>query len=350
VCAAPILRAALRRLPERTRGQSGEALTPHHVLLTGATGFVGSHAAESFVREGWRVRALVRSPERAASLSALGVELVHGSLEDERALRDACAGVDVVVHLAALTHARSAAEYESANAAGTRRLLNAARAAGARRFVYLSSLAAVGPAIGGRGVRADDAPAPLTEYGRSKLAGERVCTEVGDIEVVVLRAPAVYGPRDTDLYHFFRLAQRGVIPVPTGPDRPLQMVHVLDLVRALVHAVRARGATGVYHIAESRSYTWQEVGRLVGAAVGRRVRVVRVPASLLAGLAALSETAAALLGRSVIFNRDKARELLAPGWLCETEAAQAALSYEADIPLAEGLRDTAQWYREQGWL
>jgi nucleoside-diphosphate-sugar epimerase len=327
------------------------------VLLTGATGFVGSHAVEAFVVSGWAVRALVRSPQKAAVLGDLPVELVSGSLEDEESLRAAAQGVDVVVHLAALTHARTAEEYAAVNVAGTRRLVEAARRGGVRRFVYLSSLAASGPASHGRSVTAHDAPQPLTEYGRSKLAGERVVMEAagdagrgGSMEVVILRAPAVYGPRDTDLYHFFRLARRGVIPVPTGADRLLQMVHVADLARALVHAARAEGVTGTYHIAESRCYTWQEVGRLVGAAVGRDVKVIRVPAALIAGLAAVSESAAGVFGRSSIFNRDKARELLAPGWLCETEAARAALDYEADIPLADGLCATAQWYREQGWL
>jgi nucleoside-diphosphate-sugar epimerase len=327
------------------------ATPPHRVLLTGATGFVGSHTAAAFVDDGIAVRALVRSPARARPLEALAVEIVHGSLEEEPVLHAACAGIDTVVHLAALTHARSDAEYDSANVAGTRRLLDAALAAGVSRFVYLSSLAAVGPAMDARGVGADDAPRPLTRYGRSKLAGERVCMEAaGRIEVVILRAPAVYGPRDTDLFHFFRLARRGVIPVPTGAPRLLQLVHVTDLARALVLAVRAPAAAGVYHIAETRSYTWEEMGRSVGDAVGRRVRVVRVPAALIAGLAAASETLAGLTGRSTIFNRDKARELLAPGWLCETESARAALNFEADIPLADGLRMTAQWYREQGWL
>jgi len=327
------------------------ATTPHRVLLTGATGFVGSHAAPAFVHAGVATRALVRSAARARPLEPFGVELVHGTLEDEAALAAACDGVDTVVHLAALTHARSEVEYETANVAGTRRLLDAAINAGATRFICLSSLAAVGPAEGGRGVTAEDPPRPLTQYGRSKLAGERVCMEAaGRIEVVILRAPAVYGPRDTDLFHFFRLARRGVIPVPTGPARLLQMVHVEDLSRALVLAARAPAAAGVYHIAEAQTYTWGDVGRAVGDAVGRRVRVRKAPAALLAGLAAVSETSAGLVGRSSIFNRDKARELLAPGWLCETEAARAALNFEADIPLAEGLRTTAQWYREQGWL
>lgn len=350
---APRRRVHYRRVSplQHAHEQPDPATTPHRALLTGATGFVGSHAAEAFVRAGFDVRALVRSRERARSLDPLSVQLVDGALEDEAALRTACEGIGTVVHLAALTHARTDAEYEKANVEGTRRLLEAALEARARKFIYLSSLAAVGPAVDGRGARAHDPPRPLTAYGRSKLAGERVCMEAADrIEVLILRAPAVYGPRDTDLYHFFKLARRGVIPVPMGPARKLQMVHVQDLARALVLAARARAAAGVYHIAESRSYTWEEMGRAVGDAVGRGVRVVRVPAALMSGLAAVSETAAGLAGRSSIFNRDKARELLAPGWLCETEAARAALNFEADIPLADGLRMTAQWYREQGWL
>jgi nucleoside-diphosphate-sugar epimerase len=323
------------------------------VLLTGATGFVGSHVAEAFRRAGIATRALVRSPARARALLELGVEIVHGSLEDELALAAACRDVDMVVHLAALTHAQTPAEYESANVAGTARLLSAALAAepAPRRFIFLSSLAAAGPCVAGRAVSAADEARPLTAYGRSKLAGERVVLDAADrFEVVVLRAPAVYGPRDTDLFHFFRLARLGFVPVPTGPSRPLQMVHVADLAAALVRAVVARRAGGVYHIAEPRAYSWEEVGQLVGSAVGRRVRTVRVPAALIAGLAAATEFAAGAVGRSTIFNRDKALEMLAPGWLCETDAARTDLQYQAGISLADGLRDTARWYREHGWL
>lgn len=329
------------------------AAAPRRVLLTGATGFVGAHATAAFLQAGHEVRALARSAERARAIAGLGADIVPGSLHDEAALRTACDGVDVVVHMAALTHARSEREYHAVNVDGTRRVIDAALDAGSAtvRFVYLSSLAAAGPAIEGRGVRADDPPRPLTAYGRSKLAGESVLLEAADrIEAVILRAPAVYGPRDTDLFHFFRLASRGVIPVPTGPARPLQMVHVADLARALVHAATAAGARGVYHVAEAQAYAWEDVGRMVARAVGRTGRVVRVPAALISGLAALSEAAAGSIGRSSIFNRDKAREMLAPGWLCETESARADLDFEAGIPLAEGLRATAQWYREQGWL
>jgi nucleoside-diphosphate-sugar epimerase len=335
------------------REQLGGEAPPPAVLLTGATGFVGRHAATAFREAGLRVRALVRSPARAGHLRAAGFELVQGSLEDGDVLAAACAGMDVIVHMAALTHARSAAEYERVNVAGTARLLHAALEATVRpaRFVFLSSLAAAGPCSDGRGVQAGDPARPLTAYGRSKLAGELACLDAADrIRMVILRAPAVYGPWDTDMYHFFRIARFGVVPVPTGPRRMLQLVHAADLADALVRAVLAPGAAGVYHVAEPVAYAWEEVGRKVGVAVGRRVLAVPVPAPLIAALGATSELAAGVMGRSSIFNRDKARELLAPGWLCETDSARTDLGFEARIPLDEGLRATARWYEDNGWL
>ena len=321
------------------------------MLLTGATGFVGRHATDAFRAAGLQVRALVRSPDRAGHLLDAGFELVPGSLEDGDRLAEACRGVDVVVHMAALTHARTERDYERVNVAGTQLLLDAALAAGASRFVLLSSLAAAGPTARAGGISAQDEPRPLTAYGRSKLAAERVVMEAADrIEAVILRAPAVYGPWDTDLFHFFRIAKFGLVPVPTGPERRMQLVHAADLAAALVRAALAPGAGGVYHIAEPVAYAWEDVGRRVGAAVGRSVRRLPVPAALLTGLAATSETAAAAVGRSSIFNRDKAREMLAPGWLCETDAARAELGFETRIPLDEGLRATARWYRDNGWL
>jgi dihydroflavonol-4-reductase len=299
------------------------------------------------------VRALVRTPARAAGLAERGVELVPGSLEDRVALEAAVAGVDSVVHLAAATRAASEADFARANAEGTRRLLEAATAAepAPRRFVYLSSLAAVGPAIASRPVEPADEPRPLTAYGRTKLEGERICRDgAGTMELVILRAPAVYGPRDRDLFHFFRMARLGLLPLPTGPVRRVQMIHVADLARALAAAVAAPAARGVYHVAEPRAYTWDEMGSLVAAAVGTRARRLPVPPAVLRAAAAGSEMFSRLVRQPGIFSRDKAAEMLAPGWCCETEGARRDLAFEARIPLADGFRETAEWYRREGWL
>ena len=319
-------------------------------LVTGATGFVGSHLVEVLAEAGVDVRALVRRTSRIARLQALGVERVEGALEDPASVARAVRGADVVFHLAALTRARSRAEYFRANAAGAGVVARAAAEAGAR-VVFLSSLAAAGPSRDGRPVAEGDAPGPITEYGRSKLAGEEACSsEAGRLEVVVLRAPAVYGPGDRDLFRFFAMAARGVMAMPTGPERRLQLIHARDLARALVRAGQAVRPGRLYHVAEARSYAWTEVAALVAAAVGGRVHVVRVPPALVRAAATASELGARLLGRATIFNRDKARELLAAGWLCETAAAERDLGFVARIPLESGLRETAEWYRAHGWL
>lgn len=322
------------------------------VLLTGATGFVGTHAAEAFAaQDDVTVRALVRHTSDTRRLQELGATIIRGELTDAGVVARAADGADSVVHMAALTRARSADEYDAVNDRATRTLLRALAGIDhpPRRFVYLSSLAAVGP-DSGRGVNATTPPRPLTAYGRSKLGGEVACAEeAGSFETVIIRAPAVYGPRDRDLLPFFRLAQRGVLPLPGSPDRRLQLVHVQDLARAIANAATLSGVSGVYHVAEPRAYTWAEVLDLMAAAVGRTGRKLPVPASALRAAAAVSEWGAGLLGRATIFNRDKAEELLAPGWLCDTEPAQRDLGI-APRPLAEGLADTARWYREHGWL
>jgi dihydroflavonol-4-reductase len=323
-----------------------------NVLVTGATGFVGSHLIEALADHGARLRALVRRTSVTAALESAGCDVVVSTFEEgDAALRAALHGVDVVFHLAAATYARDRAAYERANVGVTRALVAAAQAQPQPpRLVYLSSMAAAGPSHGGAPVRATDAPRPLTTYGRTKLAGEAVVLAAGALRPVVLRAPAVYGPGDRELLRFFRMAARGWVPLPAGPVRQLQLLHVADLVAALVRAATVPAAAGVYHVADPRPYAWEEVARLVGDAVGRRPRIVRVPAGALRLAALLSEWGAAAAGGATIFNREKAEELLAPGWLCETEPAERVLSFRTSVPLAEGLAQTAAWYRAQGWL
>ena len=323
------------------------------LLVTGATGFVGSHVVEAAPHFGFRMRALVRKPADAARLEQAGFECVAGSMEDAASLRNAVTGADVILHLAAVTKARSPAEYQQGNVGGTQAVVDAALAADPRprRLIYLSSLAAVGPPVDGRPVTRDDPPRPLTTYGRTKLAGELVCQTAADaLQVAILRAPAVYGPRDRDVFEFFRLAKYGIVPLPSAATGSLQMIHARDLARALLLAATSDAARGVYHVAESRAYAWDEMARMVGTAVGRNVRILRIPGPVLVAAAATSETIARLLGKSTIFNREKADELMVPGWLCETDLARRDFGFETHIPLQEGFNETAGWYRQHQWL
>lgn len=331
----------------------GGSASVETLLVTGATGFVGSHVLEVAPNFGFQMRALVRKPADAVRLKELGFECVGGSLEDPDALRDAVSGATAVLHLAAATRARTPEEYQRANVAGTQALVRAMLEAAPRpqRLIYLSSLAAAGPPVQGRPVTRDDPPRPLTTYGRTKLAGEMVCEVAADqFQVAILRAPAVYGPRDRDVFEFFRLANRGIVPLPSTATGRLQMIHARDLARSLLLAATSTAARGVYHVAEAKAYGWEEMAHMVGAALGRRVRVPRIPAGAIRMAASISETIAGLVGKSTIFNREKADELTVPGWLCETELARRDFGFEAHIALQEGFNETANWYKQNHWL
>ena len=327
-------------------------MTESRVLITGATGFVGSHVVERFANIGLQQRALVRPTSDTRQLTAAGADLVVGNLNDEPSLRAAVEGADLVVHMAAATHARGETDYRRVNETGTRNLIRATLEADPRprRFVYLSSLAAAGPSTDGRPVTPESVPRPLTAYGRSKLAGETACREAGGIEFAVLRAAAVYGPRDSEMLRFFKMASLGWMLLPAGPRRRLQLVHVSDLADAVVRAALEPAVDGLFHIAEPRIWDWTEAAGFIADAVGRKARLVRIPLFVMNSAALAAEAVHRLAGRSSMFNRDKVSEIAAPAWICETERAQQAFGFQAAISLPEGLRQTADWYRQHGWL
>src|SRR5918998_277274 len=256
---------------------------PDRVLLTGATGFVGSHIAGAFVEAGYEVLCGVRASSDMRWISDLPIERVSLDLKGgAEGLPRAVENADLVVHTAGITRARRVEDYHSVNAEGTRRLAVAAFEAGGRRFVLISSLAARGP---------DDPTKddhPESAYGRSKLEAEAYLRSLGGrMEAVVLRPVAVYGPPDTDLPPLFKMAKRGWPPVPSGANL-LQPVYATDVARAALAAVREPLGFGPFPVAENRLYTWKEVIAGLEKALGRTVRTVRLPAAAftLAGRAA----------------------------------------------------------------
>ena len=318
-------------------------------FITGGTGFVGGHLTERLAREGWEIRALVRPTSDTTVLRALGAQLVEGDLSNVEALRRGAAGADVIYHLAAVTTARTAEGYHRANAAGTETLAAAVRGSVPQpgRVVYLRSYAACGPETEGRARRLDDPPAPLTAYGRSKLEGERVMQSAG-VPVVTVRAPAVYGPGDRALLTYFQLVRRGLAPAPGGGDRRIQMVYAPDLAAALLAAADAE--PGVYPVADPDTPRWSEVVAAIADAVGRRPLRITLPPPLVRAAASVTEGVAGLFGRTPAFNREKAEEMLAPGWVCDLAEGTSLLPTARATPLDAGVAETVRWYRERGWL
>lgn len=322
-------------------------------LVTGATGFVGSHLAELLLCKGWEVTALVRFPERKSWLDLFpAITKAPGCLEDPASLAAAAAGADFIFHAAGLVKARSEAEYLRTNGDGTRALVDAAlRKRGAlKRFIYISSQAAAGPSVHGTATTEEAPPRPITPYGRSKLTGERAVIErAGELPATIIRPPAVYGPRDRDIFIYFKLASLGIVPIVGSPERVLSLVHVLDLVRGIVLAAESDQAEGNTYFITSGDHNWRELAAAVSGAVGRGV-VVRLPGPILRAAACFAEAAGFVMRRAVTLNRYKAQEILEDAWLCSRQKAVTDLSYEPEWSLAQGMEATAAWYRKEGWL
>ncbi|HEY3237159.1 MAG TPA: NAD-dependent epimerase/dehydratase family protein [Polyangiaceae bacterium] len=326
------------------------------VLVTGASGFLGSHIAEQLSKQGRRVRALVRKTSNTAFLRTLeGVELAEGSVEDFESVLKATQGVEAVVHGAALLYARRPEDFRRVNIGGTENLLLAARRSngGMRRFVLVSSLSAAGPSDdAGRPVPDDILPHPVTEYGRSKLAAERAALAFKDeLPVTVLRPPLIYGPRDRETLIFYKSIRNGVLPLVSPLENKFSAVYAADCARACIRALDADSPTGcTFCLEDGVAHTFRDLILQVEAALGRRAWIrIPLPRPVVRCAAAATELYGMLTNRAVIFTRDKCNELFNQ-WVCDGTRARQTLGWEPEVPFERGVRLTADWYKSAGWL
>jgi nucleoside-diphosphate-sugar epimerase len=319
-------------------------------LVTGATGFVGSHLVDALQHRDTEVTVLARSPAKASALSARGFRVLRGDLHDTSALEQAARNQDVVYHVAGVVAARNEEEFLRANRDGTRNLVSAAERGGTPRFVLVSSLAAGGPAPRGSPLAGDEPPRPVTAYGRSKLAAEQI-VRYASIPWTIIRPPIVYGPRDREVLKVFRLARLGLAPVFGNGDQELSAVHAADLASALIAASGGSAAVGrTYNACHPEVFTSRELGRAVGTAMGRSVVSIKVPHPAGRAVLSLTETLARLTGQVTILTRDKANEFFQPAWTGDPSPLTRDTGWRATHDLRSGLADTYQWYRQAGWL
>lgn len=316
------------------------------ISVTGATGFVGWHVAEHFLREGWHVRAVVRRGNRKPVPP--GVRVVESDLTPGD-LADACAGSDVIVHAAGVVRAPNDAVFTAVNVAGT----GAAVAAASRldaRLVLISSQAAGGQGTPERRRREEDPAEPVNAYGRSKLASEAMVRAASGVRWTILRPSAVYGPRDRGFLPLFRLARLGLFPVPTRPEMSFTFLFAHDLARAVQLAAERDQAIGeTLFIGHGHPRSSHELMHAIAASLGRPCRPFQVPDAVTSTLAAVG-AAAWRLGIPPIIDPGRLVELRAEGFVCSVDRAREVLGFHAGTGLDEGIHRTAAWYREQGWL
>ena len=324
------------------------------VLVTGANGFIGSHLVEALLGRGYRVRCLVRRTSDISFIRHLPVEWAYADLNDGGGLDAACRDVHAVCHCAGLTRAIDDETFMRVNADGTEALARAClRAApGVERFLFVSSIAAAGPAPSLDGaLRESSAPRPITWYGKSKLAAENALFAMADrLPVTILRPAIVFGPRDRDLLAYFRLVRRGLELQLGTVERWVSLIYVRDLISLILLSLASEPAVGQIYYASCTQCTRRALGHSIARALNRRTVSITLPFSVLAPFAAWSSVQARLTGRPGLLNGQRAIDMRQRYWLFSGERAGEELGFKPQFDLDSAVSETARWYQENRWL
>jgi nucleoside-diphosphate-sugar epimerase len=317
-------------------------------LITGATGFIGSHLTEKLIHTGFDVYCLVRDSSNLRNIEQVNVRKIVGDCTDIGSLYDAVKDADYVFHLAGVTKACKEEDYYNANVKGTENIVNAVlrKNPNIKRFFYLSSLAAVGPSIDGRALTEESEPMPVSTYGRSKLEGEKiVLMHAKDIPVTVVRPPAVYGPRDRDFLVLFKLVKSGVIPY--WGRCYYSFLYVKDLVNGIILSALSDKAVGeIFFISDGNIYSNDDIINAISLSVMKRPLRLNIPKFVMPALGYIFEV---VKGVNII-NSDKIKEFRYTHWVCDSSKLVKLLRFEPETRIDEGIKETTLWYKINKWL
>ena len=330
------------------------------ILVTGSNGFIGSHIVETLAGKGHQVVCLVRRTSNCQSLECLktatsrsiGIEKRIGDVTHPKTLCDAVKGVDAVIHTAGILRTFNTEYYYHVNRDGTRNLAEAILEYNPRlkKLVYISSQAAMGPSPELRPKQMGEPENPVSDYGMSKLAGEKELEILmNKVPYTILRPAAVYGPRDKDIYIFFKLVNLGLRP-RTAIKRYFQLVFVKDVAEAASRAIEIPASDyNTYFLADSTPYTWEEAALEIASAAGRKTIPLPAPDFAFKTAGFLAGIYARLRGKPAVLNSQKITEFLQHFWLGDTSLAQKNLAMDF-TKLKNGGKITYSWYKDNKWL
>ncbi len=318
------------------------------VLITGGTGFIGSHLVESLLKENFEVYCTVRNPSKLRFLKGLNVKIIKADLSDKNSLKEIDWQFDYIFNLSGITKAAHPEEFFQSNYMGTKNLIETVAEANPnlKRFVHVSSLAAVGPCREGKPVDENTEPAPVSEYGKSKLMGEKAVLFFKDkIPITIIRPPAVYGPRDSDFLSFFKMVKMGVVFYLT--EGLYSLVYVQDLVDGIILASRKNESLGeTLFISDNKPYSTAEIVSSISEVLNKKPLKLKIPLDIAKLLIGIFQK----FDKKSIINNDKLKELAQCCWVCSSAKAEQLLGYKTKTNLKEGMEWTAKWYKEKQWL
>ena len=323
-------------------------------VVTGGTGLVGSHLIDLLIEKGHDVKCIVRKTSNLRWLDGKPVQIFDCGLFDKDKLKDVLKDADYIYHVAGVVKSKKPEGYYKGNVETTRNLLDVALdvAPNIKRFLYVSSQTACGPSIGGIHCTEKTLPHPITNYGKSKYEAEKLVeTYMKRLPITIVRPPAVYGERDTEIYLYFKTYMSGLFSMIGFDEKLVSIIHVSDLVRGIYLAAEASKAVGqLYFISSEKYYTWPEIGNAINKATGKKAIKVRLPHFIVYTVAVFAEFFSMFSKNAATFNIEKARDWVQEAWTCDVTKAVTELGYRQEISLDDGIKRAIDWYKEMKWL
>lgn len=324
------------------------------ILITGGNSFVGSHLAYTLKNKGITPVCLVRKTSDIKHLKECNADICCAELSNKADLDKALEGIDAVYHIAAAKRAKTRQEYFDINQICTRNLLEACvNSKSIKRFVYVSSIAVTGPSPDGYPMTEETPCKPITYYGESKLAGEKEVQKFMDkLPAVIVRPPAIYGPRDKDIFIFFQIIKKaGIKPVFTGGKKFFNLAYVEDIVKGLLLVIEKEEAIGkTYILCDDNHYTWEHVEDTIADVLKIKAKRILIPQFIMFFLGYLNDGISFITNKPAALNRQKAKELLSKNWLCNPHKIKKELGFTGSFSLKEGVQKTYEWYKDNNWL
>ncbi|MFL5318446.1 MAG: NAD-dependent epimerase/dehydratase family protein [Myxococcaceae bacterium] len=322
------------------------------VLVTGASGFLGTHLCRRLAQRGDEVVALVRKRSADAGLNAISASQIEGDVSAPESIDRAMKGVEIVFHLAGIRRSPSREPFFQVNAEGTRNVCESMVRAKARRLVHAGSLSSSGPSSADRPRREDDPFNPQEWYGESKVEAERIVNSFNDrLETTIIRPARILGPGDRENLAFFKIVKKGIKLRLGGGPRPLSMVDAEDVVDQMLLQADKKEAVGqAFFSAADETTTMERLQDVVADELKVKTRTIFLPPIALTALANAADVFSNATGKHLPLNRKLAKQLLAPAWTCSMEKAHRLLGFNAKRGLEESIRESGRWYVQHGWL
>ncbi len=323
-------------------------------FVTGGTGFIGSHLVERLLSRGYKVRCMIRNEKKKGYLEKLPVDFFTGDLFSTAVLDKAIDGADYVYHVAGVVGSRNKEGFYRQNRDGTRNIAESTSRANPhlKKFIFVSSGAAVGPATASSTVNESTPFHPITTYGKSKMAAELEVLKFKDaFPITIVRPTAVYGPRDPATFDYFNTINKGLEPLVGFKDKLVSLVHSTDLVSGIVLAGESDISAGQsYFLGSDKAYSWREIGDATKKVMGRNAFRVRLPEPLVYAVAFAAGLFSSFSEKPSVLNFEKGRDMVQDYWTFDSSKAKRDLGYRPVISLADGIKETVDWYRNNGWM